>query len=130
MCFFFVRWHSLFACIYDCDSTNADTQKDARHEKELFERKSLLPFQSEFFYSSAKKKKERAPVFLSLVLLVEFGRHLHVDGRCAAVSSTQMRITLGAKVWRKIRKEQKLCKHFRVLYHHDDDDNEMRRKAK
>lgn len=52
---------------------------------------------------------------------------MHVDGRCAAVSSTQMRITLGAKVWRKIRKEQKLCKHFRVLY--DDDDNVKESKA-
>lgn len=103
-----------------------DTKKNCLKEKVCF------LFKVNFSTRRRKKKKERAPVFLSLVLLVEFGRHLHVDGRCAAVSSTQMRITLGAKVWRKIRKEQKLCKHFRVLYHHDDDDddNEMRRKAK
>lgn len=80
-------------------------------EKELFERKSLLPFRTNFSALIGWKKKDFS--FGSVVGAIQ--HHLHVDGRCAAVSSTQMRITLCTEVWRKIRGEQKLCKRFRVL---------------
>lgn len=93
-----------------------ETQRTKRAKKTNCLKEKVCFLSAENFSTLVDTKKSGSiffPFFASVVR--SLCRHLHVNGRCAAVSSTEMRITLGVIFWRKIRREQKLCKHFRVF---------------